>query len=327
VKHLIVLPLGLLLLGACAEPPPVVDETEPAPLPHRTEDGGPTAEAGDPDVPFDPVPSCTDACDNKAEGATECSVVQGGSFRICARAEDGCLAWKLTPCTNGVKACSDAPRLCAGGCATSSCTLGETSCTGTDQSVCTLASDGCPAPSTPAACAVANERCIGTHCATACTSSCPALGARRCSSGSSAYQECQAVAGFPSCLQWTNSKSCGGVDYACQGAGQCVKTCTNDCTTSACRSNAYYECKPIGACNKYVLQDNCPAHDAYCGPAPGGEVACKACNSTCQTAGSFQCTGNTSYITCRAATNGCKTQVTGSCNNCFANGKVGCGVN
>jgi len=135
------------------------------------------------------------------------------------------------------------------------------------------------------------------------------------------------VAGFPSCLQWTNSTSCGGVDFACQGAGQCVKTCTSDCTTSACRSNAYYECKPVGACNKYVLQDNCPARDAYCAPIGGGEVACKACSSTCQTAGSFQCTGNTSYVYCKAATNGCKTLLSGSCNDCFAKGKVGCGVN
>ena len=44
------------------------------------------------------------------------------------------------------------------------------------------------------------------------------------------------------------------------------------------------------------------------------------------TAGSFQCTGNTSYVYCKAAVNGCRTQVTGSCNDCFAKGKLGCGV-
>jgi hypothetical protein len=273
-------------------------------------DGGAEPDAG---------AACVDACGGKGEGATECSV--GALFRTCVKQASGCLAWETSPCSDGVTNCADAPKLCAGQCA-AGCTLGESACQGDKIQKCAL-TNGCPVLGAATACTGVNERCIGTKCATACVSNCTQDGARRCSTGTT-YQTCKPVAGFPSCLQWSTSTSCGGVPYACQGAGVCAKTCTDECTTSACRSNAYYECQNVLGCNRYVLQDNCPAKDAYCAPIGGGEVACKACNSTCATTPGFVCTSNYSYQYCKADTRGCKSIVTGSCVNCFASGFTGC---
>lgn len=286
-----------------ADPPPTTTDDD------ATEPSGPTTDP----TTTPPGPTCQDACDGQAEGALRCAPTSDASFQTCTRGANGCLAWADSPCAEGVTKCSDAPKLCQGKCGADLCKVGETSCDGDRQRVCQMV-DGCPARSNAQSCPGANERCIGTKCATACTSNCPTAGAKRCSS-SAAFQECKAVAGFPSCLQWTASTSCGAGNV-CQGSGSCVKACTDECTGPVCSSNRYYECKIVNGCKKRVLQDDCPAKDAYCGAIGGGEVACKACNSTC-TNPFFQCTGSTSYVSCVQQSNGCKYQKSGSCTNCF----------
>lgn len=318
--------VATLVVASCAQPN--FGEEEPpsdAPTPRRSRgDEGTSEILGDP-VPADlepPPTPCTDACN--AVGAKRCSASGNTGTEICGRGPEGCLAWTQGPDCEAGSTCDMAKNdgSCRAGCTNDpGCDAsreGTTQCapTGTAEQIC----------SKVGACWVFKTGRTGIP--------------QQCKSGVScagnARQVCTASPAG-ACTQHVLSTQPCPAGTVCQGAGQCVATCTNACVenTSVCANNAVFTCKRgANGCTSYVTTDSCGAKDATCVKLASPPVAvCKACNSTCAIANSFACTSTTNYQFCRQEPNGCRTLVLGSCSapvsgppNCFAQGKVGCGA-
>lgn len=321
----IALALGTGLLSAhCAEPnlpgddlptadaPPVrhdpPDAAAPDPGPEPGPDPGST-------TPAPPSPLCTNMC--TTVGAKRCASAGNAGTEICTKV-DGCLAWVQGPDCQPDYACD------------------KTANDGTCKAGCT-SDPGCDATHVDQAQCVANGTAEQT---------CTKVGAcyvfkttrssvpQQCNAGQNYCSAGQRVTCVTSpagaCTQHVGLANPCAANTACQGAGQCVPTCTNACTENytLCSGNLLEVCKKgANGCTSWVASDNCATHDAHCATTPSGGGVCQACASTCAVGDSFSCAGTSSYVYCKQETNGCKTLLSGGCNqNCFIGGRAGCGV-
>jgi uncharacterized repeat protein (TIGR01451 family) len=124
---------------------------------------------------------------------------------------------------------------------------------------------------------------IDTHLCTTCTNDCTS-GAKRCSNGQ--VQTCGNY-DSDSCTEWGGDSDCP-TGKTCTGNGECVSTCTNDCTSGAKR------------CSNGQVQ-TCGNYDSDTCTEWGGNTDCavgKTCsNGECQCAShnKKQCDGNDLY--------------------------------
>jgi hypothetical protein len=210
----------------------------------------------DPAIPTDTEDpagaTCTHEC--TTEGAKRCASTSNAATEICAKASDGCRKWTPGADCQADFTCNKTKNdgSCQAGCASdpgcSSGNAGSARCTTDGKTELTCTKVG--------ACYV--FKTTRTNVPQQCMSPlyCGPTSGRRLSCVASAAGACtQHVATYNDCPAGT----------ACQGAGQCVSTCTNDAGCSA--SNLYSEkctgtrsrltCAKSGACYKWLATTAC----------------------------------------------------------------------
>jgi hypothetical protein len=194
--------------------------------------------------------------------------------------------------------------LASSSCSTS-CTAGETVCSGEATITCTLGSNGCYGWSTPKACPSSAPFCSEGTCAAHCSNECSQVGQTDCDGA--AVRTCQSSS-TDSCLHWSVPIACNAPPAAiCEssstlrtyGAGTCTsgacayppsdQTCQSpangvgECSNSQCG----YTCNPgfqddgMGDCiagsgSACPLAFGCGS-DADCGPAACGPCSQSIC--------------------------------------------------
>ncbi|HUI49096.1 MAG TPA: hypothetical protein VL119_10390 [Acidimicrobiia bacterium] len=177
-----------------------------------------------------------------------------------------------------------------------SCTQGETVCSGEATITCELGSNGCYDWSQPVACPSTAPFCSNGACAAACSNDCSQIGATDCDGA--AVRTCQASQ-TDTCLHWSVPVACDAPpDPTCisstmlrtWGAGTCSNgacsypptdtTCpapangTATCTTDQCgyTCDAGYmddgqgDCVAAGTCTVTTCGSDADCGDASCGP-------------------------------------------------------------
>jgi len=253
----------------------------------------------------DPFQTCTDECN---EGAKRCSTSSTSATEICSKGAGGCTKWVAGADCPEDFSCDKAKN-------NGSCTAGCSSDPGCDATL--IGTKRCStAGTTELACtksgACYNFKTSRTGIPQQCTT--PAF----CSYG--ARYVCQASANG-ACTQRVIVSSPCGTNQACQGAGQCVTTCTNDAGCSASTVNSEqcdYEgsrgkarCVKSGACYKWVVATACSSTEKCQGGTCVSSSA--SCTNACTLNASRCVTGaSRSRQVCVNGSAGCTVWATGT---------------